>query len=145
MLTPKQEKFVQGIIEGKSQADAYRAAYSTKNMTDRAIYVEASVLMDNPNVSQRVNELRSQVIKSTIMSAQERLELLSRIASGEEPERIAQIVDGKVVEYEVPASLKTRKEAIDTMNKMTGDYTQKVEATVTYEDNLRKLIGDDEY
>lgn len=145
MLTPKQEKFVQGIIEGKSQADAYRAAYNTKKMTDGAIYVEASILMNNPKVTLRLTELRNQAMKPTIMSVQERLELLSRIANGEEPERIAQIVDGEVVEYKVPASLKTRREAIDTMNKMTGDYTQKVEATVTYEDNLRKLIGEDEY
>ena len=145
MLTAKQEKFVQGIIEGKSQADAYRAAYNTKNMTDKTIWEESSRLMQDPKVSTRVTELRNQAMRPTIMSAQERLELLSRIASGEEPERIAQIVDGKVVEYEVPASLKSRREAIDTMNKMTGEYVQKVEATVSYEDNLRELISEDEY
>ena len=88
MLTPKQEKFVQGIIEGKSQADAYRAAYNTKNMSDRAIYIEASLLMDNPNVALRVKELRNQLNASTIMSAQERLKLLSRMASGEERNKL---------------------------------------------------------
>lgn len=145
MLTAKQEKFVQGIIEGKSQADAYRAAYNTKNMTDKSIWVNASQLMSDTKVTQRLTELRNQMMKSSIMSAQERLQLLSRMASGEEPERIVQFVNGERVEYEVPASLKSRREAIETMNKMTGEYVQKVEATVSYEDNLRKLIAEDEY
>jgi hypothetical protein len=85
------------------------------------------------------------MMKPTIMSAQERLELLTRIARGEEPERELYFSDGGRIEYERPASLRTRREAIDTINKMTGEYVQKVDATVTYEDNLRKLIGEDEY
>ena len=136
---------MQGIIEGKSQADAYRAAYNTKNMTDKSIWVNASQLMSDTKVAQRLTELRNQLMKSSIMSAQERLQLLSRMASGEEPERIVQFVNGERVEYEIPASLKSRREAIETMNKMTGEYVQKVEATVSYEDNLRKLIAEDEY
>ena len=69
MLTQKQEMFVQGIIEGKSQADAYRSAYSTKNMSDNAIYVEASLLMDDPKIAQRLTELRNQMMKSSVSSA----------------------------------------------------------------------------
>ena len=38
MLTIKQEKFVQNIMLGMSQADAYRASYNAKNMGDNAIY-----------------------------------------------------------------------------------------------------------
>lgn len=145
MLTPKREKFVQGIVEGMSQAEAYRSAYSCKNMSDNAIYREASELMKDPKVSQRVSDLREKMMNEKIMSAQERLELLTRIAKGEERERVVRIVDGEMVEFEVPASIKTRQTAIDLMNKMTGEYTQKVEASFTYEDNLRKLVGDDEY
>lgn len=145
MLTPKREKFVQGIVEGMSQAEAYRSAYSCKNMSDNAIYREASELMKDPKVSQRVSELREKMMNEKIMSAQERLELLTRIAKGEERERVMRMVDGELVEIEVPASIKTRQTAIDLMNKMTGEYTQKVEASFTYEDNLRKLVGDDEY
>lgn len=143
MLTAKQEKFVQGIIEGKSQADAYRAAYSTKNMSDNALYREASVLMKSPKISQRLNELRGQVMKSTIMSVQERLELLTRIAKGEEPEKVAQLIDGEMVEFAVPASLRIRRDAIDTMNKMTGEYVQKVEAEVTNSVNICIELSDD--
>lgn len=58
MLTVKQEAFAQGIADGLSQADAYRAAYDAKNMADTSVYVEASKLIDNPNVAQRVKELK---------------------------------------------------------------------------------------
>lgn len=145
MLTPKQEQFALNIFNGMNQADAYRASYNAKNMSDNAIYREASLLMSTPKIAQRIQELRDNTAKSSIMTAQERLELLSRIAKGEEPEKIVQFIEGERCEFEVPASLKTRREAIDVMNKMTGEYVQKVQANVTYEDNLRKLIGEDEY
>lgn len=143
MLTPKREKFVQGIVEGMSQAEAYRSAYSTKNMSDNAIYREASELMKDPKVSQRVSELREKMMNEKIMSAQERLELLTRIAKGEEHERVVRFVDGEMVEFEVPASIKTRQTAIDLMNKMTGEYTTKVEADVNGTVNINIELSDD--
>ena len=57
-LTPKQEKFASCIADGMSQADAYRAAYGAEKMSDNAIYSEASLLLKNPKVSQRVAELK---------------------------------------------------------------------------------------
>ena len=84
MLTAKQEAFVQKIIEGYSQADAYRSAYSCKNMSDNSIYVNASKLMADAKVAQRVSELREQLAKPSIMSAQERLEWLTRLIQSEE-------------------------------------------------------------
>lgn len=131
MLTAKQEDFVKYIIDGMSQADAYRSAYNAKNMSDNAIYREASLLMASPKIAQRIQDLRDQMAKSTIMSAQERLELLTRIAKGEEPERIVQYVDGERVEIEVPASLKSRQNSIDIMNKMTGEYTTKITGDIS--------------
>lgn len=143
MLTAKQEEFVQGIIKGLSQADAYRAAYPKQKCSDKTIWENASRLFNNSKVQARLKELRDQLAKPTIMSAQERLELLTRMAKGEEPERIVQFVDGEKIEFEVPASLKLRREAIDTMNKMTGEYTQKIEANVdtTYTINIE--LSDD--
>lgn len=143
MLTPKQVKFVQGIIEGMSQAEAYRSAYSCKNMSDNAIYREASVLLKDPKISQRVSELREQLMKEKIMSAQERLELLTRIAKGEEPDKVMRFVNGEWSVLEVPTSLKARQNAIDLMNKMTGEYTQKVEADVNGTVNINIELSDD--
>jgi phage terminase small subunit len=113
MLTPKQEQFVQNIIQGMSQADAYRAAYDTKRMSDNAIYREASLLMNNPKVAQRLSSITAQADKKKIMSAQERLEWLTE-----------RITDDDV---DINAKLK----AIDIMNKMEGEYVQKIEGNVS--------------
>ena len=112
MLTAKQEAFVQNIIQGMSQADAYRSAYSCKNMTDNSIYVNASKLVADAKVAQRLKELREQLAKPSIMSAQERLEWLTRLISNDK--------EGTT----------DKLKAIDIMNKMQGEYVQKVEATV---------------
>lgn len=130
MLTAKQEKFVHNIIDGMSQADAYRNAYSAENMSDNAIYREASLLMANPNIAQRVKEIRDQMAKPTIMSAQERLEFLTQIIQGLKGEVSVQVVDGETVEIEMPTSLKNKLSAIDIMNKMQGEYVTKVEGTI---------------
>lgn len=127
MLTAKQEKFVQCIIAGMSQADAYRSAYSVKNMSDNAIYREASLMVDSPKISQRINELRAEMAKSSIMTAQERLEWLTSVIKSE---------------YE---STSDKLKASDQMNRMQGEYTQKLHTTLTYEDTLREVVGVDEY
>jgi phage terminase small subunit len=131
MLTAKQEKFVQCIIEGMSQADAYRSAYDTSRMRDKTVHEKASRMAADDKIRARIEELREQVMTPSIMSAQERLELLTRMAKGEEPERVVQFIEGQRFEFEVPASLKLRREAIDTMNKMTGEYVTKVEGSVS--------------
>lgn len=126
MLTAKQEQFVQNIVKGMSQADAYRSAYSAKNMSDNAIYREASLLMSNPKITQRFAELSSKAEKSKVMTAQERLEWLTNVINGDE-------------------DINARLKALDILNKMEGGYIQKVQASVTYEDSLRELVGGDEY
>ena len=145
MLTDKQERFCQNIIEGMSQADAYRQAYPNNNMADKTIQENACRLAKKPAVKARIKELRDQLAKPTIMTAQERLEYLTRVINGEQGEKMVQMVDGEPIEVDVPTSLKNKLNAIDIMNKMQGEYTQKINANISYEDNLRKLIGDDEY
>lgn len=143
MLTEKQERFVQGIIEGKSQAEAYRSAYNCEKMSDNAIYREASLLIDAPKVAQRIKEIREQMMKPTIMSAQQRLEYLTRVINGEELEETASWEDGERVTYNSPASIKTRLQAIDLMNKMTGEYVTRVEANVDTDVHINIELSDD--
>ena len=57
VLTPKQEKYVQGLVAGLSQRQAYIQAYSTKNMKDTTIDNNAYKLMQNNEISTRYNEL----------------------------------------------------------------------------------------
>lgn len=63
-LTAKQEKFVLAVVEGKTQADAYRLAYDTSKMTDKTVHERASVLMSDNKVRTRYNELINKVRKS---------------------------------------------------------------------------------
>ncbi len=144
MLTAKQEQFVKNIIDGMSQADAYRNAYPNQRMSDKTIYENASRLMNNSKIIARLKELRDQLAKPTIMSAQERLEFLTKIIKGEKGETVVQMIDGEAVEVEAPASLKNKLNAIDIMNKMQGEYVQKVEAEVTKEVVINIELSEDE-
>ena len=125
MLTPKQEVFVQGIIKGLSQADAYREAYNTSKMTDKSIHECASKLMSDTKIASRVKELREQMDKETIMSAQKRLEWLTEAIGNKD------------------ISVTDKLRAIDLMNKMQGEYVQKVVADVDTNVNINIELTDE--
>jgi phage terminase small subunit len=143
MLTAKQEKFCQLIVEGKSQADAYREAYPKQRCSDKTVWEAASRLMANSKVNARIKELRDKIASPSIMTAQERLEYLTRVVNGLETEKVAVAVYGNIEMAEEPAAIKTRLNAIDIMNKMTGEYTQKIEAAVTNAVNINIELSDD--
>jgi phage terminase small subunit len=126
MLTPKQEKFVQEIVKGASQADAYRTAYNSKRMSDKTIHEAASRLMNDSKISARVQELREQIDQSTIMTAQQRLEWLTELVQSTEE------------------STNDKLRAIDLMNKMQGEYVQKIEADVNNDITITVELSDDE-
>lgn len=127
MLTAKQEAFVQNIIEGMNQADAYRSAYDTKRMSDNAIYREASLLMSNPKVAQRFSEIASKTDRPKIMSAQKRMEWLTDRVNDED------------------IDINARLKALDILNKMDGEYVQKIQAEVQTETTINiELVDDDE-
>lgn len=63
-LTDKQEAFVQWLIKGKSQREAYKlAGYKTDTMADAVIDVKACELLKSGKVAVRHEELRSRIIK----------------------------------------------------------------------------------
>lgn len=81
-LTPKQEKFVQELIKGKSQREAYKSAYDVKKMSDGAVDREACLLLKSPKVTQRFEELRGKAVKRTESKAIiTREEIIKGIAS----------------------------------------------------------------
>ena len=125
MLTAKQEAFVQKIIEGYSQADAYRPAYNTKRMSDKTVWENASRLMADSKVTARVMELRNELAKPSIMSAQQRLEWLTQLIHSKEE------------------STSDKLKAADIMNKMQGEYIQKVEADVKQEFTINVELVDE--
>lgn len=143
MLTEKQEQFTRNLLEGMSQSDAYRHAYPNTNATDKTIYEKACRLANSPKVKARLKELRDQLATPNIMSAHERLEYLTRVIKGEQGETEIRIVDGEPIEIPMPTSLKNKLNAIDLMNKMQGEYVQKVEAEVTNAVNINIELSED--
>lgn len=125
MLTPKQEMFVQNIIKGMSQADAYRSAYPNQKMSDKTVWETASKLMNNPKVITRLNELREQLAKPSIMSAQKRLEWLTEVINDKD------------------VAINDKLKAADIMNKMQGEYIQKVVADVDTNVNINIELTDE--
>ncbi|HHV6110073.1 TPA: terminase small subunit [Staphylococcus aureus] len=86
-LTPKQEKFVLGLIEGKSQRKAYiDAGYSTKDKSDNYIDSRAFELSKNSAVLDRYEELRQEAAeqsKWTRQKAFEEYEWLKNVAKND--------------------------------------------------------------
>ena len=127
MLTPKQELFVQNIIQGMSQADAYRSAYDASKMTDKTVHEKASLLAGQDKVRARIKELREQLASESIMSAQKRMEWLTGVVNNEKE------------------TTTDKLKAIDLLNKMSGEYVQKIAAEVQTETTINiELVDDDE-
>ena len=117
MLTPNQEVFVQKIIEGMSQADAYRSAYPKNKMSDKTVWEAASRLMRKDKVVARLKELRDMSAKPSIISAQKRKEWLTEVINNPE------------------VDINARLKASDQLNRMEGEYVTKVEGNL----NVTKL------
>ena len=128
MLTPKQEKFAQSVaLENMNYSDAYRSAYNTERMTDKTVNEKASLLKDEDKIKARIKELREAATTPKVMTAQRRKEWLTEVVN-----------DPKI-------DIRVRLQASDQLNRMEGEYVQKVQANVSYEDSLRELVGGDEY
>ena len=75
-LTAKQESFALAIVNGKTQADAYREAYNTENSQENSIYVEASKLVSNPKVALRIAELRKTLVSKELWTREKSVKAL---------------------------------------------------------------------
>lgn len=139
-LTPKQERFIQNIVSGMSQRQAYKDAYNAENMTDESIDVEACKLFNDTKVSQRYQELMEELKDKAIMTAKERMIWLSDVVKG----NIKHISYGGNGEaYENEAYISDKLKAVDTLNKMSGEYVTKVEADVNNSVNINIELSDD--
>lgn len=64
-LTPKQEKFCRNYVEIGNASEAYRLAYNCAKMKPKTVWDCASKLLQNPVVTQRVEELREEYAEAT--------------------------------------------------------------------------------
>lgn len=126
MLTQKQEKFVQNLIIGMSQREAYKNSYNASNMADDTIDNKACNLFKQDKIRARYEELigilNEKNTEKAIMSAQDRMEWLTRIITGKEKE----IILVEDIEVSKTADLTTKMKALDILNKMSGEYIEKL-------------------
>lgn len=100
-LTQKQEAFALAYVETGNAAEAYRRAYDVRAATQHSsIYTNASKLLDNTKVMQRVQQLQdeaAQMCLYTVKDAFEEYETARQLALQENnPSAAVTAVNGKV-------------------------------------------------
>ena len=135
-LNIKQERFIQNIVKGMSQREAYKDAYNAK-YKDKAIDEKACVLFNSAKVQKRYKELKEQLEDKTIMSAKERMKWLTEVVKGIQT-NTTYGENGQA--YDNEAYISDKMKAIDLLNKMDGQYVQKVEADLDF--NIRVELDD---
>lgn len=148
-LTPKQEKFIQNIVSGMSQRQAYKDAYNAENMTDESIDVEACKLFNDTKISLRYQELMEELKDKAIMSAKERMIWLTDVIREIQREDVyVRNSEGEdILMGSKNADLNTKMKAMDILNKMSGEYVTNIKGdlNLSYEAALKRVSEEDEY
>lgn len=139
MLTIKQEKFVQNIVKGMSQREAYKHSYNAENMADDTIDNKACKLFKQDKIRTRYKELVKRLEDKTIMSAEERMKWLSKVINCDI--KVKQEYDNEIKEYDPYMS--DRLKALDMLNKMDGQYITKLEADVNSDVTINIELTDE--
>lgn len=129
MLTAKEENFCVNVaIKNMTQTDAYKNSYNAENMSDKVICNKASLLMQKGDIRVRIEQLRKEANSEAILSAIERKKWLSDVITNQQQEDIYfKGEDG--VETKIGsknADLNTKMKAMDILNKMDGEYIEKL-------------------
>lgn len=69
-LTPKQEAFARAYVETGNASEAYRQSYDAENSSPETVKVEASRLLDNPNVALTVIGLQEAARERTLVTVE---------------------------------------------------------------------------
>ena len=130
-LTKRQEGFAQAIAGGKTQSDAYRENYSTKNMADKTVWVEASILANAPKVSIRIEEIKKEIANEQLWTRVQSIKVLVKIAEEgmTDSPRIAAIKElNSMHGFNEPVKVElSKKEEIPTLTEL---YVQMRQAAV---------------
>ncbi|MGX6426491.1 terminase small subunit [Lactiplantibacillus argentoratensis] len=131
-LTPKQQRFADEYIEsGKKEESAIKAGYKS-----RSAHSIATENLQKPAIKSYIDERMAEIASKRIMDATEAVELLTRIARGEEKETVISSTPEGVYESRKEADLKTRISAVKEILKRYPDNNKLVEQ------QIRKLKAD---
>ena len=134
MLTSKQEKFVEELIKGKSQREAYKAAYNTSRLKNASIDSLACRLLKSPKVKLRYEELKSKAESKTGNGAIKMrafiIAQLQDIASGKAKDEIKDYdSDGVLIKSRTQLRQADRANALDKLSALYG-VNQQVDNSV---------------
>jgi len=130
-LTSNQEKFVQALLKGKTQRQAYYEAYPKSRLwNENSVDNKASVLYRNAKVLARISELRAKIIekqdKKLIFDAKQLMEFWTSILSSEE------------------YNLQNRIKASELLAKAQGVFVEKRETKITNDDCVIRIMKNDD-
>ena len=142
----KWEIFVDKVIGGMSQRQAYKSTFACNKMTDEQIDSEASALLNGtgkyakyPKASQRYKELnqkaQQEADENAIADATEVMKYLTSVLRGESQAEVV-VVEGQGDGYSEARNLqkapdeKERLKAAELLGKRYGIFKDKVQAEV---------------
>ena len=141
LRSKKQEEFVQKVVQGMPQRQAFRSVYKN-NMTDEQVDAEASAMINgtgkyakNPKIHQRFLELNAaaqeQAEGNAIANAEEVLAYLTAVLRGESRSSIVVVESvgdfkSEAKEMQKAPDEKERLKAAELLGKRYGLYTDKV-------------------
>lgn len=121
-ITAKQDIFIRQLLKGQSQRKAYRTAFpSSVKWKDSTVDSKASALFNSGKVQERYQFLKKELDNEAIMHRTDRMITLSKIAEREAEDTGCRI------------------RAIDVLNKMDGDYIQRVEVSTPDDSSLKEM------
>ena len=135
------EEYVKNGLNG---TQAYLKAYDNDNLSEESARASASRLLTNVNVLSYIKELQDELRKANIMSAEERMEWLSGVVKDINRDEVyVRNSDGEeVLVGSKNADLNTKIKAIDTLNKMSGEYRTILDGSVNHVVKLEDVLND---
>ena len=131
MLTQRQEKYVRELVKGKSQRQAFRAAYpSSLKWKDATVDKRASEAFNKREIQGRYQELIEKANERTVYDAAEvRQVILDTLMAIVTADVADDAVDGRAV----------KNKRWDSRNRVVYDHYDKLEAAKM----LREMLGID--
>lgn len=124
-LNSKQEKFCREYSKGTTATEAYRQAYG---MTNEAVAASnASRLIRNAKIQDRLKELSAELSSEKIMDARELQERLTAIARGEVTEEI--FLNGERTQRH--PTIRDTLRAMELLAKIQGLFLSKTDINVS--------------
>ena len=132
-LTTKQEIFVQRLIEGNSQREAYKFAYDAENMKDETIDKRASELFSKGEIKGRYEELLNEHKEKALYTREEAVNDLIWIK-----EKAREDIEYRGLKQ---ANSSSMLNVIKELNTLTDLYPKKIKEDDNFEDKQAESIA----